>query len=83
MIRTNIGQLMMGVLFDYWTTIVKAILDFKHQHPKWGAYATTRKLKRDYPGRPWPAVSTVGEIFDRHGLVKKHNQDIHNNCEFK
>ena len=51
--------------------IVAALLDFKHRHPKWGAYATVRYLNRHYPDQPWPSISTAGAIFDRHGLVKR------------
>lgn len=54
--------------------IVAALLEFKHRHPKWGAYATIMHLKRCYPDRAWPSISTAGVIFDRHGLVKRRKR---------
>lgn len=49
--------------------IVEALLEFKHRHPKWGAYAIVRHLKRAQPHRRWPAISTAKGIFERHGLT--------------
>lgn len=54
-------------------SVVAALLEFKHQHPKWGAYAIIHYLRRHQPDQRWPSVSTAGVIFDRHGLVK-HRQ---------
>lgn len=50
--------------------IVRALIKAKHRHPDWGPDVLIRRLRRQQPDRPWPAVSTAGEILKRHGLVK-------------
>lgn len=46
--------------------VVKA----KDVHKRWGPKKITVWLKKQAPGVKWPAVSTVGEILKRNGLVK-------------
>ena len=50
--------------------IVKALLEFKHQHPSFGPAKVITRLRMKHPRRPWPAPSTAGDIFKAHGLVK-------------
>ncbi len=50
--------------------VIEQILNLKHQHPSWGPVTLAGKLYRENPNRHWPAVSTIGEILKRHGLVK-------------
>lgn len=47
----------------------RAVLDLREAHMGWGPRKLKRILERDQPGRPWPAVSTMGEIVKRAGLV--------------
>lgn len=42
----------------------------KEAHRRWGPKKITVWLKRQEPGVKWPAVSTVGEILKRNGLVE-------------
>lgn len=50
--------------------VVERIVAAKEAHPLWGPKKIAAVLRRGDPGRHWPAVSTVGEILRRHGLVK-------------
>ena len=49
--------------------IEDAIVKYKGKHMKFGPKKIRVKLLERYPWEPWPAVSTIGEILDRHGLV--------------
>lgn len=49
---------------------VKILLETKHQHPRYGPKKIKGLLELEKPSMDWPAVSTIGELFDRHGLVK-------------
>jgi transposase InsO family protein len=51
-------------------TLVKALLQYKQQHPSFGPGKVVKRLRKLRPRQPWPAISTVGEIFKQHGLVK-------------
>ncbi len=55
-------------------SIVRALLKVKHQHPDWGPVTVVNWLRRNKPRQNWPAPSTTGEIFKRHGLVKPRNR---------
>jgi transposase InsO family protein len=46
------------------------LLHFKHRYPHWGPSMIRDFLIKEGIEGPWPAASTVGEIFKRHGLVK-------------
>ena len=50
--------------------VVGQLLGLKRKHPHWGPATLRECLRRSAPERTWPAVSTVGEILKRHGLVK-------------
>jgi transposase InsO family protein len=50
------------------------LIRLKHRYPNWGPskvkdYLTVEKI----PGE-WPAASTIGEIYKRHGLVKSRRR---------
>ena len=47
----------------------RAVLELREAHMRWGPRKLKRVLERDEPGRSWPAVSTIGEIVKRAGLV--------------
>lgn len=50
--------------------VVERILQLKHSHSDWGPVTIESALYREQPDQAWPAISTVGEILKRHGLVK-------------
>jgi transposase InsO family protein len=45
------------------------IIESRQQHPNWGARKIREYLKRDKPGQPWPAASTIHALLHRQGLV--------------
>jgi transposase InsO family protein len=47
------------------------ILAAKKDHPSWGAKKLKKALEEDFADRDWPARSTITEILDRHGLVRR------------
>jgi transposase InsO family protein len=49
--------------------IERAVLELRQAHMSWGPRKLNKILKRDQPGRAWPATSTIGEIVKRAGLV--------------
>ncbi len=49
---------------------VKILLETKQQHPRYGPKKIKGLLELEQPSMDWPAVSTIGELFDRYGLVK-------------
>ena len=42
--------------------IEAAVLELRQAHMRWGPRKLKRVLERDQGGRPWPAVSTIGEM---------------------
>jgi putative transposase len=56
-------------------TVSAAIAEFclqvRRRHPTWGPVKVRRWLADKMPGTKWPAVSTIGELFDREGLTVK------------
>jgi transposase InsO family protein len=48
---------------------VAEIVKLKRRHPSWGPYTIAEWLRREHATENWPAVSTMGEILKRHGLV--------------
>ena len=50
--------------------VVEKILRLKHNHLDWGPVTIESALYRAHPDQAWPAISTIGEILKRHGLVK-------------
>jgi transposase InsO family protein len=49
--------------------IEQAVLELRQAHMRWGPRKLKRILERDQPGQPWPAISTIGEMVRRAGLV--------------
>jgi putative transposase len=45
------------------------IVALRRAHMDWGPRKLRAVLMEKYPGRDWPACSTIGDIVDRHGLV--------------
>jgi transposase InsO family protein len=50
--------------------VVEELLAFKQRHPDWGPKKAHDWLVYHHPQGRWPAASTIGEVFKRHGLVK-------------
>ena len=51
--------------------MIDMLVDARHRYPTWGPRKIVKVLQRDNPSIiEWPALSTAGEIFNRHGLVK-------------
>jgi len=50
--------------------LVEAIVALKRRHLSWGPLTLRDWLRRERPQQRWPAVSPVGEVLKRHGLVK-------------
>lgn len=49
--------------------IAERCLAVRRAHPTWGPAKVRARLDRSAPGIAWPAVSTIGELFDREGLT--------------
>jgi transposase InsO family protein len=45
------------------------VVAMKGRHLHWGPLKVLAELQRRFPGEPWPAASTVGDILKRHGLT--------------
>lgn len=54
--------------------IEKILVSYKHLKPTWGPKKLKVKLDELHPGLNIPAPSTIGEILERHGLVKHRNR---------
>jgi transposase InsO family protein len=50
--------------------VVTAVVALRRKHEFWGPKKLRAVLKQTAPETKWPAVSTIGEILKRHGLVK-------------
>ena len=48
-----------------------AILALQAKHPTWGAKKLKRWLETNRRQQEWPARSTITEMLDRHGLVRR------------
>jgi putative transposase len=48
----------------------EAVLAVRHGHPSWGPRKVRAWLARHRPEGSWPAASTMGDLFRRHGLVR-------------
>ena len=55
----------------------RAIVEVRAEHPTWGPKKIRAWLERKRPGQAWPVESTIGEILDRHGLVKHRRPRRH------
>lgn len=51
--------------------IVTQLLEVKHQWPHWGPKKVLGYLDQLNPDIKWPCLTTVENIFNEHGLVKK------------
>src|SRR6202162_3802817 len=49
--------------------IERMVLELRQAHMRWGPRKLKRILERDEAGRVWPAVSTIGALLKRGGLV--------------
>ena len=56
---------------------VAAIVTLKRRHLQWGPWTLHDWLGREYPEQQWPAVSTIGELLKRQGLVKPRRRHHH------
>lgn len=50
--------------------LVEMLLEEKRAYPKWGPKKIIALLEDKHPDESWPAVSTAGEWFKKHGLVQ-------------
>ena len=51
--------------------IAERCLDVRRAHPTWGPVKVRAWLERRAPATQWPAVSTIGALFEREGLTVK------------
>lgn len=51
--------------------ITKIILSTKQRFPDWGPVAIKAWLESEYTNQNWPASSTIGDLFQKNGLVKR------------
>jgi putative transposase len=49
--------------------VVAAVLALRRERPHWGPKKLKAWLEREHPGQVWPAVSTLGALLARSGLV--------------
>jgi transposase InsO family protein len=54
--------------------IQTAILELKQEKPTWGAAKLHEILRRKFPEMELPVRSTIHDLLDRHGLVKKRSK---------
>lgn len=54
--------------------VEKSILRIKQEHASWGAPKIRDKLIKEFPTFKPPATSTIHEVLDRHGLVKRRKR---------
>jgi len=54
--------------------IQTAILELKREKPTWGAAKLQEVLQRRHPEMDLPVRSTIHDLLDRHGLVKKRSK---------
>ncbi|MGH7534509.1 MAG: IS481 family transposase [Gemmatimonadales bacterium] len=54
--------------------VAQLICAARRAHPSWGPEKLLDWLTPRYPGVPWPAVSTAGDLLARRGLVKKRRR---------
>ena len=51
-----------------------ALLELRRSHPRWGAKKLRAYLAAHQPEVVWPAVSTINELLDRHGLLVRRER---------
>jgi transposase InsO family protein len=52
----------------------RMICDVRRKHPSWGPFKILQYLEPRYPEIEWPAISTMGDLLIRRGLVKKRRR---------
>lgn len=55
----------------------RVVVEVRAEHPTWGPKKIRAWLERKRPNQAWPAESTIGEILDRHGLIKRRRPKRH------
>lgn len=50
-------------------SLEKQIIDIRIQYPTWGPKKVRALLERNFPKVPWPSTTTIGNLFDKHGLT--------------
>ena len=53
------------------------LLAVRREHPTWGPRKLRAWLSQRYPGCPWPAASTIGDLLRRHGLTVPRRRRLH------
>ena len=56
------------------TNLIDAIISIRSKHPLWGPKKLAVLLKEQLPNERIPVASTIGEILERHGLIKKRSR---------
>lgn len=54
--------------------VAARLLDLKRTETNWGPAKILDWLNKNEPQQSWPAVSTVGDLLARHGLVEKRRK---------
>lgn len=54
--------------------IVELLVAMRRRHTTWGPKKIKSRLEEKHPGLKIPAVSTIAEILDRHGLVQRRKR---------
>ena len=49
--------------------VAAAIVALRRAHPFWGPKKLRAVLEREHPGAVWPALSTIGDLLHREGLI--------------
>lgn len=57
--------------------VVEALLELRKKHPRWGPEKLLDILSKRQPQLRLPAMSTVGDLLKRHGLVKPRRRRRH------
>lgn len=55
---------------------VQYLLSLKYRFPRWGPRKIRDWLVLNRAGDQWPAASTIGGMYDRHGLVKHRKRRV-------
>lgn len=55
----------------------RAIVGLRRRRPTWGPKKVKRRLELDHPQVRWPAVSTIGDLLGREGLVVRRKRRRH------
>jgi transposase-like protein len=56
--------------------VAEQVVTFKRKHRSWGPKKLVAALRKLEPKVAWPAPSTVSEILDAHGLVKRRKRRL-------